>query len=346
MSCVDLRTRARIWTSNQKGVSSPFRTDSTAACQDGSVLWTSGGALVCANIVNGQSRWRFDTSYLGDVALHGGSVFAIRAQSQNYVDVDERTISNGHLIRTIRVPDPYFGSTSPFGPRAVTNDTLVFSAPYTSKTFIYGRSTGSLLQTLSVSGPLAVADGKLFIATATGMRAFEGPVPITFSPPGGTYVGPQSVTLTAQNPAAEIRYTLDGTFPRLDSPSIFSGQSITLNESGQIRAIAVASSNVSKIFSESYVINLPPAASFAAAALAEENGASPDFRLSISPTSEGHLRMNWPGASGTQYVIQCSEDLVNWTDVSEVQHGVDSEMEILLPINPSRGSCFFRVKAQ
>ena len=44
-------------------------------------------------------------------------------------------------------------------------------------------------------------------------------LPPTFSPPGGEFKTPVKVRLTDEDPAAVIRYTLDGSVPNRSSPA-------------------------------------------------------------------------------------------------------------------------------
>lgn len=60
----------------------------------------------------------------------------------------------------------------------------------------------------------------------------------SFSPAGGTYATPQTVTISTLTPGAQIYYTIDGTTPTTGSPA-YSGP-IAVNASATVTAIAVA----------------------------------------------------------------------------------------------------------
>ncbi len=67
--------------------------------------------------------------------------------------------------------------------------------------------------------------------------AMQAPVP-RFSQPGGRFEGPQEVALSSPEPAAEIRYTLDGSKPQADSPLY--AEPIEVTETTVVRARAFA----------------------------------------------------------------------------------------------------------
>jgi Chitobiase/beta-hexosaminidase C-terminal domain/Glycosyl hydrolases family 16 len=78
----------------------------------------------------------------------------------------------------------------------------------------------------------------------------------SFSPGPGSYVGAQTVTITAATPSAMIHYTTDGSTPS-PSSTLYSGP-ISLSSSATIGAIAVLGNLSSPVTSGSYVISLTP----------------------------------------------------------------------------------------
>jgi len=81
----------------------------------------------------------------------------------------------------------------------------------------------------------------------------------TFSPPAGTYIGTQSVTISSTTPSATIHFTTDGSTPTLASPT--AAGPISVASSGALKALAVAPGYMpSDVASAAYSINLPPAA--------------------------------------------------------------------------------------
>jgi hypothetical protein len=93
---------------------------------------------------------------------------------------------------------------------------------------------------------------------ASGTYTIQVPVaPPTFSPPGGTYTTPQSVTLTATS-GATIYYTTDGSTPTTASTQYSTPISVT--QTTTIRAMAAASGMAnSNVASATYTILVPVA---------------------------------------------------------------------------------------
>ncbi|MEY3084178.1 MAG: hypothetical protein RL037_358 [Bacteroidota bacterium] len=104
----------------------------------------------------------------------------------------------------------------------------------------------------------AAADFKLFTtptpnAANAGAINFYTPTPI-LSVQAGFYPTAQTVTITCPNPAATIRYTLDGSTPTATS-TLYSGP-ITINTTKVLRAIAFSTDQPSFTATNSYFINV------------------------------------------------------------------------------------------
>ncbi len=81
----------------------------------------------------------------------------------------------------------------------------------------------------------------------------------TFSPAGGTYTSPQTVTIQCATVGATIRYTTDGSVPSSSSP-VFPG-SITVSASATVRAKAFMNGmSESDTADATYIINIPKVA--------------------------------------------------------------------------------------
>jgi uncharacterized repeat protein (TIGR03803 family) len=124
-----------------------------------------------------------------------------------------------------------------------------------------------------ISRPLLDADGNLFGTPSAGGSGhyygygggtvFEIPSTVTavpqFSPAGGSYVTPQTVTITDGTPNATTYYTTDGTTPTTASTKYSSPISVSATET--IKAFAVASGYTdSAVASATYTITLTAAA--------------------------------------------------------------------------------------
>lgn len=92
----------------------------------------------------------------------------------------------------------------------------------------------------------------------TNLFTVEGKIAglqVSATPGGGTYNAPQSVSLTASNPAATIYYTLDGTDPTPAS-LVYSGP-INISATTTLKYMAVdAAGNASAVATATYVINV------------------------------------------------------------------------------------------
>jgi hypothetical protein len=108
----------------------------------------------------------------------------------------------------------------------------------------------------------------------------------TFSPAGGTYSSPQTVTISDSTSGATIYYTTDGTMPT-SSSTVYAGP-ITVNSSETVEAIATASGySQSAIASASYTINLAAAAT---PTFSPGGGTYPSAQtVTISDTTQGAI---------------------------------------------------------
>jgi hypothetical protein len=90
----------------------------------------------------------------------------------------------------------------------------------------------------------------------TWVIAIEVPTPAvaapTFSPGGGNYSAPQTVTISTSTAGATIRYILDGT-----TPTESNGTSVSISSSNTLKAIAYKSGMTdSTVTSANYTIGM------------------------------------------------------------------------------------------
>jgi len=81
---------------------------------------------------------------------------------------------------------------------------------------------------------------------------------LSASPDGGTFDAAQDVTLTTDDPAATVRYTLDGSAPDADS-TVYTGAPITVDHSLTLRAVATDAVGNAHGDAWTYVVVPPPA---------------------------------------------------------------------------------------
>ncbi len=138
------------------------------------------------------------------------------------------------------------GATASFAPATISGSGTSTLSIATSSATTAGTSTLTITGT---SGALA--------HSGTVSLAVNAPTPAatpTFSPSGGSYSAPQSVTLRDSTAGATIYYTLDGTTPTTASTK-YSG-AISVNATTTIKAIAAAAGfSSSAVASATYTIS-------------------------------------------------------------------------------------------
>src|ERR687887_494400 len=141
----------------------------------------------------------------------------------------------------------------------------------TSGATIYYTTDGSVPTPASTvyTGPIAVTRTTTLnaMAAASGMadnavataayRSMQQVAPPTFNPPEGTYVGPQTVTLSDGTSGATIYYTTDGSVPTPAS-TVYTGP-IAVTRTTTLKAMATASGMAdSAVATATYTVRVAP----------------------------------------------------------------------------------------
>jgi len=96
-----------------------------------------------------------------------------------------------------------------------------------------------------------IINGKVYVGAQYHVSVFGPIVTVatpTFSLPGGTYSGPQSVALNDTTGGAAIYYTIDGTLPPASASSTrYTGGSISVSTTTTIKAVATASGSANSL---------------------------------------------------------------------------------------------------
>lgn len=121
-----------------------------------------------------------------------------------------------------------------------------------------GSSSAYDLGFTNVQGYLATGSttaGAAFRIRATNSTPIDngGVASPSFSPPGGPYPTPQSVSITTTTSGATIRYTTDGSTPSATSGTVYTGP-VTVSATSTLRAIAYTATASSAVSSASYTI--------------------------------------------------------------------------------------------
>jgi N-acetylneuraminic acid mutarotase len=131
--------------------------------------------------------------------------------------------------------------------------TLSTTTPGASINYTTDGSTPSNTAGTLYTGPITVSSGTMTInavAYASGMTnspvstamytiTLQATAP-TFSPGGGSFTAPQTVTISDTTPGVSIKYTTDGTSPKNTPGTLYTGP-ITVSTTTTIKAVAYAS---------------------------------------------------------------------------------------------------------
>jgi N-acetylneuraminic acid mutarotase len=195
-------------------------------------FWLFGGGVSQVEIVY-NDLWEYQPSA---ATLPPAVTPAFNPPAGTYTSAQNVTISNGMANASIHYTTN--GSTP-------TSNSTLYTAPVSV----------SATETIQA---IAIASGYPNSGVAIAAYAITPPAATpTFSEPGGTYTGTQTVSLSATTPNATIYYTTDGSTPTTAS-TVYSS-AITVSSTETLQAIATATGYVaSAVASATYTIVPPP----------------------------------------------------------------------------------------
>jgi hypothetical protein len=157
--------------------------------------------------------------------------------------------------------------------------TLDGTAPTPSSMLYAGPITISTNKTIKA---IATAPGYIQSGVSSATFTFTGPPPVTFTPAGGTYPAPQTVTLADADTSAKIYYTTDGSTPTAASTKYSSPIAVATSET--ISAIAVSTTTgTSNVGTASYSIQIPSFALSSTAVSIAPPGATGTSTITVTP---------------------------------------------------------------
>jgi large repetitive protein len=336
-----------------------------SALSNGRLFLIGSPGLHALDLTTHQALWSNPEAFSGSPAVAGGAVFAM----QNSV-VKSYNVASGAPLMTYST-----GGSNLTNQPIITND-LVFAASPT-QTYIFDRQGGQLLHTLAGGAPIALAGKTLYTWGAAGtLMTYSAPWAVRFSPNGGSFDQPVDVIVTAADPAAIIHYSLDGTAPEFSKRTIPSASTIRIEATGPLLAVAIsADGKVSPVAGVQFTITDSDAdgvpdwwerATFGALTATDgrddvdRDGINTltEFRVGTNPTngqsallspkfihSSTQSILRWPSVSGRAYVIECSDDIKQWTAISNELRGTGAEMSFSHPSTVSVPKRFYRVRA-
>ena len=195
---------------------------------------------------NGTTPTTSSTKYTGAISVSSTETIEAIAVASGYTNSTVATAAYTITSTTVTAT-PTFSPTP--GTYASAQQVTILDS--TSGATIYYTTNGTTPTTssskytapLNVSATqtikaIAAASGHTNSAVATGAYTITTPTAAmpTFSPAGGTYTGPQSVTISDSTPGAAIYYTTDGTTP--SRSSLQATGPITVSSTETIKALA------------------------------------------------------------------------------------------------------------
>jgi hypothetical protein len=127
--------------------------------------------------------------------------------------------------------------------------------------------------------------------------------PVTVSPVGGLFGAPQSVTLTAADPAYSVRYTLDGTTPTATSPvytaPITIGSATATTKTTLTYAASDPAGNVGAAFSQTYTVDTTPPTVSASLASGSYTGAQSVSLVAVDDVGPSTIYYTTDGSTPT-----------------------------------------------
>jgi hypothetical protein len=252
----------------------------------------------------------------------------------------------------------------------ITDNHLIYAT--SDATYLFDLHSGVRLQTIAQGGHAAVAGDKLYLMSGNGdLSAWASPAPVTFSPAPSTHPGPAQITLTTTLAGAVIHYTTDGSTPNTTSPSLNSGQSITLTADVELRAIALthergtspnAATGYYHITSPAPPAAAPPLAALLPADQDTDGDGATDVEELLADTRshdaydvlqiidsevllhDEEMSITWSSKASCDYVIEISSDLKTWTLATGVLPGTGEAMTSKIVLPPNLSQVFARVR--
>jgi hypothetical protein len=191
---------------------------------------------------------------------------------------------------------------------------------------VYGASTTTITNLVD-----ALKIGTTYADVAPGgIQAVASPA---FSPDGGTYPTPQSVSITTATGGATIRYTLDGSTPSTTSGTVYTGP-VTISTSATLKAIAYASGMTSSpVVSANYTIGVPTST----VAFEAEN-------VAVTNSGTGNSVQTDANASGGKWVSLDAENTGSWIEFTTPSIPAGTyQLQMSYKTNNNRGILALRV---
>ncbi len=187
-------------------------------------------------------------------------------------------------------------------------DPILSSGTY-AEDGVVGTWTGSS-KTITITCPDATSGSIRLQSIKVNTGAAATVSTPTFSPDGGTFYAPQTVTIDCVTEGAKIYYTIDGTAPTAASTEYTTP--IEVATTTTIKAIAVKGSDVSAVASETYIIETVTSVTSIAEFLALAEGTVANISIPVAVTYQNGSRLYvTDGTSYLQIYGNCGQTYTN-----------------------------------
>lgn len=318
--------------------------------------------LHCVDLQTEQLLWTAPGNFNGTPAYTGGLVYALQGNS-----IVSHRVADGQ--RAIIYSSPNSKALS--GQPLVTNNRVFASDG--SKTYIFERASGQLIETLPAGGELSLVEHALYIASGKTVVRYDPAADITFTPAGGEFDQAVEVLVETALPGTTVYYSLSGASPNFSRRALLSGDSFTVERSGMLQAIGIypdgtaspmhrfqftildsdgdglpdwwerertGSLNIKSSLSDSDGDGVLDIHEYIFGTDPASAGSLPT--IGLQRTANGKIKFSWPARENRFYRILGSPDLQNWEYITDEIRGSNGRLELIYEPGENR---FFKIEA-
>jgi outer membrane protein assembly factor BamB len=299
-----------IWSNTKSWDWAGWSMNRVSALAGGQAFLIGNPDLYSVNLSTGETVWTVPGYFAGTPAANAGVVFALQG-----TEVKSYSASTGASVQT-------YTADQHLREQPIVTDDVVIAAS-SEKTYIFSRSSGELLHTLSFGGSIALSNNRLYISSEDGsihtfLFAAQAALALVAGGPYTVEEG-QSITLSplVTPPAGisvtsyEIDWDYDGVNFTADATSTsatFSAADITAPTTRTIALRAhFSTGDISNVSAASLtVVDLAPTATFSAPSSVDEGSSASVEFTNVSGVPGGFVYSYDLDSDGTFDIVKTS----------------------------------------